>query len=677
MSHSTYPNLLSPLDLGFTQLKNRVLMGSMHTGLEEAPNGFERMAAYFGERARGGVGLIVTGGVAPNEAGCVAPGAAKLTTEAEMLDHKTITEAVHREDGKIAMQILHSGRYAFHENAVSASPFKSPISFFKPRELGKKEIKQHIRDYANCALLAQGAGYDGVEIMGSEGYLINQFTVAKTNQRKDEWGGNFENRIRFPVEIVRSVREKVGSDFIIIYRLSMLDLVKNSSSWDEVIFLARKIEAAGATLINSGIGWHEARIPTIATVVPRAAFTWVTGKLKGEVSIPLVTSNRINTPDVAEAVLARGDADMVSMARPFLADPEFVIKSAEGRADEINTCIACNQACLDHIFEGKICSCLVNPRACHETELNYLPAENIKKIAVVGSGPAGLSFSAIAASRGHQVTLFEQSGHLGGQLNVANQIPGKEEFNETIRYFNKQLEINGVTTCLNTVVTAKKLRDEDYREVVLATGVTPRKPEIRGIDHPCVLSYLDVLLHKKEVGERVAIIGAGGIGFDVAVFLTHGESNTSLDGDAYLEEWGVDKNYQLPGGLAAAGFKPQSSGRKVYLLQRKSSKIGETLGKTTGWIHRLALKMRDVVMINGATYNRIDDDGLHITVRDKQRLLEVDTVVVCAGQEPLRNLEKELKPTGISVHLIGGADKAVELDAKRAIDQGARLAASI
>jgi 2,4-dienoyl-CoA reductase (NADPH2) len=677
MNHQQYPHLLSSLDLGFTQLKNRVLMGSMHTGLEEAPNGFERMAVYFAERARGGAGLIVTGGVAPNEAGCIAPGAAKLTTETEMEHHSIITEAVHREDGKIAMQILHAGRYAFHENAVSASPFKSPISFFKPRALSEAEIKQHIQDYANCAFLAKGAGYDGVEIMGSEGYLINQFTVAKTNQRNDEWGGSFDNRIRFPVEIVRSVREKVGSDFIIIYRLSMLDLVKNSSSWDEVESLARKIETAGATMINSGIGWHEARIPTIATVVPRAAFTWVTGKLKGEVSIPLVTSNRINTPDVAESVLARGDADMVSMARPFLADPEFVVKAAEGRADEINTCIACNQACLDHIFEGKICSCLVNPRACHETELNYLPAENKKKIAVVGSGPAGLSFSAIAAARGHQVTLFEKSDNVGGQLNIANQIPGKEEFNETIRYFKKQLELNGVNTCLNTAATAKKLLDEGYQEVVLATGVTPRKPEIQGIDHPCVLSYLDVLLHKKEVGERVAIIGAGGIGFDVAIFITHGESNTSLDGDAYLEEWGVDKDYQWPGGLSAAGFTPQSSGRKVYLLQRKSSKIGATLGKTTGWIHRLALNMRDVVMINGVTYNRIDDKGLHITVRDEERLLEVDTVIVCAGQESLRDLQKELEPTGIPVHLIGGADKAVELDAKRAIEQAAGLAATI
>ncbi|MBW2412262.1 MAG: NADPH-dependent 2,4-dienoyl-CoA reductase [Deltaproteobacteria bacterium] len=677
MTHALYPHLLAPLDLGFTRLKNRVLMGSMHTGLEEAPNGFERMAAYFAERARGGAGLIVTGGVAPNDVGCAAPGAAKLTSEAEMKDHSIITEAVHREDGKIAMQILHTGRYAFHENAVSASPFKSPISFFKPRELSHAEIEQHVHDYANCAFLAKNAGYDGVEIMGSEGYLINQFTVAKTNQREDEWGGSFENRIRFPVEIVRSVREKVGSDFIIIYRLSMLDLVKNSSSWDEVVFLAKKIESAGATIINSGIGWHEARIPTIATVVPRAAFTWVTGKLKGEVSIPLVTSNRINTPDVAESVLARGDADMVSMARPFLADPEFVVKAAEGRADEINTCIACNQACLDHIFEGKLCSCLVNPRACHETELNYLPAENKKKIAVVGSGPAGLSFSVIAASRGHQVTLFEKSDTLGGQLNIANQVPGKEEFNETLRYFGKQLDLNGVHTCLNTAATAQKLQDEGYQEVILATGVTPRKPEIQGIDHPCVLSYLDVLLHKKKVGDRVAIIGAGGIGFDVAVYLTHEGSSTSLDGDAYLEEWGVDKDYQSPGGLSAAGVKPQSTGRKVYLLQRKSSKIGGSLGKTTGWIHRLALKMRDVVMVNAVTYNRIDDDGLHITVRDKEKLLEVDTVIVCAGQEPLRDLEKELKPAGIPVHLVGGADKAVELDAKRAIEQAAKLAATI
>ena len=652
-------------------------MGSMHTGLEEAPDGFERMAVYFGERAKGGVGLIVTGGVAPNEVGCAAPGAAKLTTEAEMEKHKIITRAVHEADGKIAMQILHSGRYAFHENLVSASPFKSPISFFKPRAMSESEITEHIQDYANCAFLAKQAGYDGVEIMGSEGYLINQFIVPKTNQRSDSWGGSFENRIRFPVEIVGQTRAKVGAEFIIIYRLSMLDLVKNGSSWDQVISLARKIEAAGATIINSGIGWHEARIPTIATVVPRAAFTWVTAKVRGDVSIPLVTSNRINTPEIAEAVLARGDADMISMARPFLADPDFVVKAAENRSDEINTCIACNQACLDHIFQGKICSCLVNPRACHETELQYLPARKKKKIAVVGSGPAGLSFSVIAATRGHDVTLFEQSDKLGGQLNIANQIPGKEEFNETLRYFKKQLDLSGVKVCANAKATAKKLFRDGYAEIIVASGVTPRIPDIRGIDHPKVMSYLDVLLHKKEVGKRVAIIGAAGIGFDVAVYLMHGDIPTSLDRDAYLREWGVDKDYHVPGGLSAEGFQPHSSGREVYLLQRKTGKIGKSLGKTTGWIHRLTLKMRNVVMINGATYNKIDDKGLHITVREKEKLLEVDTVIICAGQEPLRDLLDELRSAGMTVHLIGGADKAVELDAKRAIDQGARLAAEI
>jgi 2,4-dienoyl-CoA reductase (NADPH2) len=677
MQHPTYPNLLSPLDLGFTQLKNRVLMGSMHTGLEEASNGFERMAVFYAERARGEVGLIVTGGIAPNEAGCTAPGAAKLTNEEEMKQHKTITQAVHNENGKIVMQILHTGRYAFHDNLVSASPFKAPINIFKPRALTEQEIKKHIQDYTTCAYLAQMADYDGVEIMGSEGYLINQFIVSKTNQRTDRWGGSFENRIRFPVEIIRSVRQKVGADFIIIYRLSMLDLVKNGSSWDEIVTLAQKIEDAGATIINTGIGWHEARIPTIATVVPRAAFTWVTAKLKGNVSIPLITSNRINTPELAEEVLARDDADMVSMARPFLADAEFVKKAAENRADEINTCIACNQACLDHIFQGKICSCLVNPRACHETELQYLPAEKIKKIAVVGSGPAGLSFATVAASRGHEVTLFEQGDKIGGQLNIANQIPGKEEFNETLRYFKTHLKLNGIKVYVNSKATAKKLSEEKYDEVILASGVIPRKPNIEGIDHPKVLSYVDVLLHKKDVGKRVAIIGAGGIGFDVADYVTHGEAQTSQDRYVFLKEWGVDKDYNLPGGLSADGFQPHSSGRQVYLLQRKTSKIGETLGKTTGWIHRLALKMRRVVMINGVTYNRIDDQGLHITVKDKDKILEVDTVIICAGQESLRDLQAELEPTGIPVHVIGGADKAVELDAKRAIDQGARLAAAI
>jgi 2,4-dienoyl-CoA reductase (NADPH2) len=678
MTHPKYPHLLAPLDLGFTQLKNRVLMGSMHTGLEEAPDGFERMAAYYAERAAGGVGLIVTGGVAPNEVGCVAPGAAKLTTAAEMEKHKTITRAVHREDGKIGMQILHAGRYAFHENLVSASNIKAPINFFKPRALAEDEILEHIEDYANCALLARRAGYDGVEIMGSEGYLINQFIVSKTNNRTDSWGGSFENRIRFPVEIVRRVRKKLGVDFIIIYRLSMLDLVKNGSSWEEVVSLAKKIERAGATMINTGIGWHEARVPTIATCVPRAAFTWVTARLKGMVSVPLVTSNRINTPETAEEVLARGDADMISMARPFLADPDFVKKAAEDRADEINTCIGCNQACLDHIFLGQISSCLVNPRACHETEFQYLPTPAPKKIAVVGSGPAGLSFSTIAALRGHDVTLFEQKDTIGGQMNMANQIPGKEEFNETIRYFRKQLELTGVRVRLNKKATAADLVSEGYDAVILASGVVPRRPEIAGIDHPKVLSYVDVLLHKKAVGEQVAIVGAGGIGFDVAEYITHPAGvSTSLDREAFLKEWGVDRDYNLPGGLAKSRPPVPSSGRRVYLLQRKPAKMGETLGKTTGWIHRVTLKQRNVVMINNVTYDKIDDAGLHITLKGAPEVLEVDTVIICAGQESLRELKDSLKSEGMPLHLIGGAELAVELEAKRAIDQGARLAAEI
>jgi 2,4-dienoyl-CoA reductase (NADPH2) len=677
MSHNKYPHLLAPLDLGFTTLKNRVLMGSMHTGLEEAPNGFERMAAYFAERARGDVGLIVTGGVAPNEVGCVAPGAAKMTTAAEADQHRLITRAVHREGGKIAMQILHAGRYAFHEALVSASDIKAPINFFKPRALASKEVEEQVNDYADCAVLTRKAGYDGVEIMGSEGYLINQFIVPKTNNRTDDWGGSFENRIRFPVEIVRRVREKVGSDFIIIYRLSMIDLVKNGSSWEEVVDLAQKIEQAGVTIINTGIGWHEARVPTIATAVPRAAFTWVTAKLKGRVSVPLVTSNRINTPEVAEAVLARGDADMVSMARPFLADPDFVKKASENRKDEINTCIGCNQACLDHIFLGQISSCLVNPRACHETELQYRPVTDRKKLAVVGAGPAGLSFATVAARRGHGVALFEQSPVIGGQFNMANQIPGKEEFNETLRYYKTQLDLTGVETRLQTKATTEQLLAEEFDEVILATGVVPRTPDIEGIDHPKVLSYVDVLLHKKAVGRRVAIIGAGGIGFDVAQYITHPKVSTSLDLDAFLEEWGVDKEYRHPGGLSPNRPPPSAPVRDVYLLQRKPNKIGETLGKTTGWIHRVTLKQRKVIMINGVTYKRINDQGLHITLKDEPRVLDVDTVIVCAGQEPLRDLKDELETAGMPVHLIGGAELAVELDAKRAIDQGARLAAKI
>jgi 2,4-dienoyl-CoA reductase (NADPH2) len=652
-------------------------MGSMHTGLEEAPNGFERMAEYFAQRARGDVGLIVTGGVAPNKAGCVAPGAAKLTTEAEARQHQAITRAVHRAGGKIAMQILHAGRYAFHEDLVSASAIKAPINFFKPRALSPKEIEDHINDYGDCAVLARQAGYDGVEIMGSEGYLINQFIVSKTNKRTDDWGGRFENRIRFPVEIVHRVREKVGRDFIIIYRLSMIDLVKKGSSWEEVVKLAQKIEQAGVTIINSGIGWHEARVPTIATVVPRAAFTWVTAKLKGRVSVPLVTSNRINTPQVAEEVLARGDADMVSMARPFLADPDFVKKASQDRADEINTCIGCNQACLDHIFVGQISSCLVNPRACHETELQYRPVIEKKRIAVVGAGPAGLSCSTVAAERGHAVTLFEQKSTIGGQFNMANQIPGKEEFNETLRYYEKQLALTGVETRLNVKATARILLEEKFDEIILASGVTPRVPEIEGIDSPKVLSYVDVLLNKKPVGRQVAIIGAGGIGFDVAVYVTQQHISTSLDQNAFFKEWGVDQGYENPGGLAASRPQMPAPEREVYLLQRKTGKIGETLGKTTGWIHRVTLKQRNVAMINGVTYKRIDDRGLHITLRDAPRVLEVDTIIICAGQEPLRDLKEELENERMPVHLIGGADLAAELDAKRAIDQGARLAAEI
>ena len=678
MDHPIYPHLLSPLDLGFTIFKNRVLMGSMHTGLEEAPDGYERLAAYFAERARGGVGLMVTGGVAPNEAGCVAPGAAKLTNRDEMEKHKIVTKAVHQADSKIVLQILHTGRYAYHRDLVSPSAIKAPINVFKPRALSEKEIFEHFQDYADCSLLARQAGYDGVEIMGSEGYLINQFIVPKTNHRTDRWGGTFENRIRFPVEIVRRVREAVGSDFIIIYRLSMIDLVKNGSSWEQVVCLAEKIEQAGTTIINTGIGWHEARVPTIAALVPRAAFTWVTAKLRGKVSIPLVTSNRINTPEEAEAVLARGDADMISMARPFLADPDIVIKASENRADEINTCIGCNQACLDHIFIGQIATCLVNPRACHETELRYLPVIQPKNIAVVGSGPAGLSFATVAARRGHHVTLFEQDDKIGGQMNMANQIPGKEEFNETLRYFRRQLELTGVRVYLNNRFAAGDIKAEDYDAIILASGVIPRHPEIEGIDHPKVLNYVDVLRDKREVGDRIAIVGAGGIGFDVAHFLTHPtDGSSSLNVDEFLKEWGVDKDYRLPGGLEAKRANVRSSGRQVYLLQRKSEKMGASLGKTTGWIHRVLLKQRQVTMINGIAYEKIDDDGLHILHKGKSRCLAVDTVVICAGQEPLRNLAEDLRNFGKPVHLIGGVDRAVELDAQRAIDQGARLAAKI
>lgn len=672
---SAYPHLLAPLDLGFTTLKNRVLMGSMHTGLEESPNGFEKMAAFYAERARGGVALIVTGGVGPNAEGCVAEGAAQLSDAHEVENHRRVTDAVHREGGKIALQILHSGRYSFQEKCVSASPLLAPINFYTPRELSDADVWQTIADFANCAKLAQQAGYDGVEVMGSEGYLINQFIAHATNKRTDDWGGSFENRIRFAIETVKAVRAAVGSDFIIIYRLSMLDLVQDGSSWDEVVHLAREIEKAGATIINTGIGWHEARVPTIATMVPRGGFAWVTKKLMGAVKIPLITTNRINTPEVAEDILAGGCADMVSMARPFLADPDFVNKAAEGRGDEINTCIGCNQACLDHIFQGKLTSCLVNPRACRETELNYEKTAAPKKLAVVGAGPAGLAFATVAAERGHSVTLFDAAAEIGGQFNVAKQIPGKEEFYETLRYFKRRIETTGVELKLGARVAADDLSGFD--EVVLATGIAPRSPAIPGVDHPKVLNYLDVLKHKKPVGKKVAIIGAGGIGFDTAEYLCHEGRSTSLDAEAFMREWGVDMSGDTAGGLAPQGPQPHPSPREVYLLQRKTSKVGEGLGKTTGWIHRESLKMKRVKMLSGVSYDRIDDAGLHITVKGESQVLDVDNVVICAGQDPLRELQTPLAAAGKPVHLIGGADVAAELDAKRAIDQGSRLAAAI
>jgi 2,4-dienoyl-CoA reductase (NADPH2) len=673
-----YPHMLAPLDLGFTTLKNRTLMGSMHTGLEEKPGGFERMAAYFAERARGGVGLMVTGGIGPNEEGGVYAGAAKLSTPEEAEKHKIVTQAVHEAGGKICMQILHAGRYAYSPKSVAPSAIQAPINPFKPRELDEEGIEKQIADFANCAALAQQAGYDGVEVMGSEGYFINQFLVAHTNHRTDRWGGSFDNRMRLPVEIVRRVREAVGPNFIIIYRLSMLDLVEGGSTWDEIVTLAKAIEKAGATIINTGIGWHEARIPTIATKVPRAAFTKVTAKLKGEVSIPLCTTNRINTPEVAEQVLAEGDADMVSMARPFLADPDFVNKAAEGRADEINTCIGCNQACLDHTFGGKLTTCLVNPRACHETELNYIPTTAVKKIAVVGAGPAGLAAATVAAERGHSVTLFDAAGEIGGQFNVAKRVPGKEEFFETLRYFKRKLETTGVDVRLNSRVSADELVKGGFDEIILATGIVPRTPEIPGIDHPKVIGYLDAILERKPVGQKVAVIGAGGIGFDVSEYITHQGKATSLDRDAFWKEWGIDTALEARGGVAGVQPQPQPAAREVYLLQRKKSKVGDGLGKTTGWIHRTGLKNKKVQMLNSVEYLKIDDAGLHIRVADGQpQVLPVDTVIVCAGQDPLRELQQGLESAGQRVHLIGGADVAAELDAKRAINQGSRLAAEL
>ncbi|WP_439850816.1 FAD-dependent oxidoreductase [Pseudomonas syringae] len=679
MTAAHYPHLLAPLDLGFTTLRNRTLMGSMHTGLEERPGGFERMAAYFAERARGGVGLMVTGGIAPNEEGGVYDGAAKLTTAEEADRHRMVTQAVHEAGGKICLQILHAGRYAYSRKQVAPSAIQAPINPFTPRELDEEGIEKQIADFVTCSTLAQAAGYDGVEIMGSEGYFINQFLAAHTNHRTDRWGGSYENRMRLAVEIVTRVRAAVGSDFIIIFRLSMLDLVEGGSSWEEIVQLAKAVEQAGATLINTGIGWHEARIPTIATKVPRAAFSKVTAKLRGSVRIPLITTNRINTPEVAERILSEGDADMVSMARPFLADPEFVNKAAAGRAELINTCIGCNQACLDHTFGGKLTSCLVNPRACHETELNYLPTLQIRKIAVVGAGPAGLAAATVAAQRGHEVTLFDSASEIGGQFNIAKRVPGKEEFSETLRYFRNKLEETGVQVRLGTRVKADDLLAAGFDEVILATGIAPRTPAIPGIDHPKVLSYLDVILQRKPVGHSVAVIGAGGIGFDVSEFLVHQGVATSLDREAFWKEWGIDTTLQARGGVA--GIKPDvhAPARQVFLLQRKNTKVGDGLGKTTGWIHRTGLKNKQVQMLNSVHYLKIDDAGLHIRIGDEgeEKLLPVDNIVICAGQDPLRELYDDLITAGQSVHLIGGADVAAELDAKRAIDQGSRLAAAL
>lgn len=673
MNHAHFPHLLSPLDLGFTTLKNRVIMGSMHTGLEEGDP--HVLAAYFAERARGQVGMIVTGGISPNREGVVQAHAATLSDAAQVANHKVVTDAVHKEGAKICMQILHAGRYAAVPYCVSPSPTRAPISPFESKELTHEMIESTIADYAESAYLAQQAGYDGVEIMGSEGYLINQFIAKRTNLRDDQWGGSYENRIRFALEVVRKTRERVGEAFIIIFRLSMLDLVEGGSTWEENVQLAKELEEAGVTILNTGIGWHEARVPTISTRVPRAAFAWVTERMKAEVNIPLVATNRINMPAIAEGILAEGGADLISMARPFLADPEIVLKAMENRTDEINTCIACNQACLDHIFEHKKVSCLVNPRAGHETELNYTKTEHPKRIAVVGAGPAGLAASTVAAQRGHHVTLFEGSSEIGGQFNMAKQIPGKEEFYETIRYFNRQIELTGVNLQLNTRVTAADLAGK-FDHVILASGIQPRVINLDGENHPKALTYIEVLRDKKPVGNKVAIIGAGGIGFDVAEFLSHEGISSSIDIPTYMSEWGVDMQMETRAGLLEKP-KIHPSPREIYLLQRKTTKIGSGLGKTTGFGHRASLIKKGVNTMTGVNYLKIDDEGLHLEKGGETMVLPVDNVIICAGQVPLRELQEPLEKAGTQVHLIGGADVAAELDAKRAINQGSRLAATL
>ena len=667
-----YPHLFRPLTVGHLTLPNRVLMGSMHTNLEEAPNGFERLAAFYAERARAGVSLIVTGGIAPNAEGAVFQGANALTEESQVAEHRHVVDAVHAAGGHLCMQILHAGRYAYSPELVAPSALQAPINPFTPRALSSEEVEQQIADYVRCATLAQQAGYDGVEVMGSEGYLINQFICRRTNQRDDDWGGDFERRMRFPVEIVKRIRQAVGERFLLIFRLSMIDLVEEGSSWEEVVQLGQAIEAAGANVINTGIGWHEARVPTIVTSVPRAAFTEVTRRIRAALSIPLITTNRINMPEVAERVLAEGHADMVSMARPFLADPEWVRKAEAGLAKEINTCIACNQACLDHTFMGKLTSCLVNPRACHETEITLAPAQTPKRVAVVGGGPAGLATAVAAASRGHAVVLFERRSELGGQFNYARKIPGKEEFNETLRYFRVMLEKHAVGVRLNTEATVGALADFD--EIVIATGVVPRELALPGADHPSVLSYADAIEQPERVGKRVAVIGAGGIGFDVSELLSH-EGHPTMEVAAWCDEWGVDLAVGERGGLKAP--QPPRSPRSIVMLQRKSSKPGKNLGKTTGWVHRASLKQRGVETLAGCEYVRIDDAGLHIRREGQEQVVEVDTIVVCAGQESVRDLISPLAQAGSRMHVIGGADEAAELDAKRAIDQGTRLAASL